>query len=52
MVKTHKEGMRAEETRSQLGLIAEEMPRILKQGILTRKLATKGQKRATTYFPK
>lgn len=50
LVKTHKEGMRAEEIRSALGMQSKEMPRILKQGIATKKLTTKGQKRATTYF--
>jgi hypothetical protein len=50
LVKTHKEGMRAEEIRSKLGMQSKEMPRILKEGIATKKLASKGQKRATTYF--
>ena len=49
LVKTHKDGMRAEEIRSKLGLLSKEMPRILKEGISTKKLTTKGQKRATTY---
>jgi hypothetical protein len=52
LVKTHKEGMRAEEIRSALGMEAKEMPRILKEGISKKKLTTKGQKRATTYFAK
>ena len=52
LVKTHKEGMRAEEIRAKLGMIPKEMPRILKEGIAKKKLATKGQKRATTYFAK
>jgi hypothetical protein len=52
LVKTHKEGMRAEEIRSALGMQAREMPRILKEGLSTKKLASKGQKRATTYFVK
>jgi hypothetical protein len=50
LVKTHKQGMRAEEIRSKLGMQSKEMPRILKEGIATKKLTTKGQKRATTYF--
>jgi hypothetical protein len=50
LVKTHKEGMRAEEIRSKLGMQAKEMPRILKEGISKKKLSSKGQKRATTYF--
>jgi hypothetical protein len=52
LVKTHKDGMRAEEIRSTLGMEAKEMPRILKEGIAKKKLSTKGQKRATTYFAK
>ena len=52
LVKTHKNGMRAEEIRSKLGMEPKEMPRILKEGIAKKKLTTKGQKRATTYFVK
>jgi hypothetical protein len=52
LVKTRKAGMRAEEIRSALGMEAKEMPRILKEGISKKKLTTKGQKRATTYFAK
>ena len=52
LVKTHKDGMRAEEIRSKLGMQSKEMPRILKQGVAKKKLTTKGQKRATTYFAK
>ena len=50
LVKTHKEGMRAEEIRAALGMMPKEMPRILKEGVRTKKLTSKGQKRATTYF--
>ena len=49
LVKTHKAGLRAEEIRSKLGMQAKEMPRILKEGLLNKKLASKGRKRATTY---
>jgi hypothetical protein len=52
LVKTHREGMRAEEIRSKLGMLPKEMPRILKEGVAKKKLTTKGQKRATTYFAK
>ncbi len=52
LVKTKKNGLRAEEIRSKLGLLPKEMPRILKQGIATKKLTSNGQKRATTYFAK
>jgi hypothetical protein len=52
LVKTQKGGMRAEEIRAKLGMLPKEMPRILKEGVSTKKLTTKGQKRATTYFAK
>jgi hypothetical protein len=52
LVKTHKDGMRAEEIRAKLGLESKEMPRILKEGLAKKKLSSKGQKRATTYFAK
>ena len=52
LVKTQKNGLRAEEIRSKLGLLSKEMPRILKEGLSTKKLTSKGQKRATTYFVK
>jgi hypothetical protein len=52
LVKTHKDGMRAEEIRSTLGMQAKEMPRILKEGLAKKKLGSKGNKRATTYFVK
>jgi hypothetical protein len=52
LVKTHKDGMRAEEIRSKLGMQSKEMPRILREGIATKKLTSKGRKRATTYFAK
>jgi hypothetical protein len=50
LVKKNKEGLRAEQIRAALGLQAKELPRILKQGLSSRKLKSKGQKRATTYF--
>lgn len=49
-VKAHKDGLRAEEIRSALGMQAKEMPRVLKEGLMKRRLRSKGQKRATTYF--
>jgi hypothetical protein len=52
LLQKHKEGLRAEQIRSNLGLQSKEMPRILKEGISTRVLRSKGQKRATTYFAK
>jgi len=50
LVKDHKEGLRAEQIRSQLGMQSKELPRILNEGLAKRKLKKKGQKRATTYF--
>jgi hypothetical protein len=52
LLKKHKDGLRAEEIRSNLDMLAKEMPRILKEGLSTKKLTSKGQKRATTYFAK
>ncbi|HVO26267.1 MAG TPA: hypothetical protein VMW56_21850 [Candidatus Margulisiibacteriota bacterium] len=43
-------GLRAEEIRRALSLDVREVPRVLKEGLKTKKLRTKGQKRATTYF--
>lgn len=50
LVRKTKEGMRAEAIREGLGLQSKEMPRILKRGLSTKKLKSKGQKRATTYL--
>jgi hypothetical protein len=50
LVKTHKEGMRAEQIRATLGMLPKEMPRILQEGLTSKKLTSKGQKRATVYF--
>jgi hypothetical protein len=52
LVKKHREGLRAEQIREELGLQAKEMPRVLKEGLSKRVLRSKGQKRATTYFAK
>jgi hypothetical protein len=52
LVSKHKDGLRAEQIRSELGLQAKELPRVLKEGLTTKKLRCKGQKRATTYFSK
>jgi hypothetical protein len=50
LVKSRPRGMRAEEVRKTLGLDVREMPRILTEGLVKKKLRSKGQKRATTYF--
>jgi hypothetical protein len=49
LVKKHKDGLRAEEIRANLGMASKEMPRVLKEGLTKKKLKAKGQKRATTY---
>jgi len=47
-----KPGLRAEQIRKDLGLEAKEMPRILAEGLSSKKLAKKGEKRATAYSAK
>jgi hypothetical protein len=49
LVRKHNDGLRAEEIRVKLGMQAKEMPRLLKEGLATKKLKAKGRKRATTY---
>jgi hypothetical protein len=49
LVKKHREGLRAEQIRTELDMQAKEMPRVLKEGLAKKKLKAKGQKRATTY---
>jgi hypothetical protein len=49
LVRKSKTGLRAEQIRQQLDMQAKEMPRVLKEGLSTKKLKSKGQKRATTY---
>jgi hypothetical protein len=45
-----KNGLRAEEIRDKLDLEAKQLPRVLKEGLATKRLRKKGEKRATTYF--
>jgi hypothetical protein len=47
---SRKNGLRAEQIRTELNMQAKELPRILKEGIARKKLRAVGQKRATTYF--
>jgi hypothetical protein len=49
LVKKSKGGLRSEEIKKALGLDVREVPRILKTGVKTKKLKSKGHKRATTY---
>jgi hypothetical protein len=50
LVKTHKDGLRAEQIKKMLGMDRREVPKILREGLAKKKLKSKGQKRATTYF--
>jgi hypothetical protein len=50
LVKTKKDGLRAEQIRAALKMQSKEMPRVLQEGLTKKKLKAKGQKRATTYF--
>jgi hypothetical protein len=43
-------GMRAEQIRQRLGLVAKELPRPLKEALDSGRIGKSGQKRATTYF--
>jgi hypothetical protein len=49
LVKKSKGGLRSEEIRKQLALDVREVPRILRTGVESKKLKSKGQKRATVY---
>jgi hypothetical protein len=49
LVKKSKAGLRSEEIRKQLSLDVREVPRILRTAVASKKLKSKGQKRATTY---
>ena len=49
-LKASKEGMRAEELRAFLQIDKRELPRVLHEGLRSKKLRSKGRKRATTYF--
>ena len=50
LVENRPRGLRAEQIRSELGMQAKEMPRVLGEGLATRRLRKRGQKRATTYY--
>jgi hypothetical protein len=43
-------GLRAEQIRAALKLDVREMPRVLKEGLVTKNLTSKGKRRGTTYF--
>ncbi len=50
MLKDNPRGMRAEDIRKSMGLDSREMPRPLQEGLDSKRLHKKGEKRATTYF--
>ena len=50
LVENSPRGLRAEQIRSELGMQAKEMPRVLGEGLATRRLRKRGHKRATTYY--
>jgi hypothetical protein len=50
LLKQHADGLRAEQIRKELNMLAKEMPRPLAQGLESKALRKKGQKRATVYF--
>lgn len=49
LVKKNKDGLRAEQIRTELSLQAKELPRVLKEGLRSKRLKKAGQKRATVY---
>jgi hypothetical protein len=49
LVKKNKDGLRAEQIRAELDLQAKELPRVLKEGLGSKRLRKMGQKRATVY---
>jgi hypothetical protein len=49
LVKKNRDGLRAEQIRAELSLQAKELPRVLKEGLGSKRLRKTGQKRATVY---
>jgi hypothetical protein len=50
LLKQNPAGLRAEQIRMQLNMLAKELPRPLAEGLASKALRKKGQKRATVYF--
>ena len=50
LLKTHKGGLRSEQIQKQLGLDKRAMARPISAALAAKKIAKKGEKRATTYF--
>ena len=49
LVKSKKDGLRAEQIRAALKMQSKEMPHVLQEGLAKKKLKANGRKRATTY---
>jgi len=49
LLKSTKDGLRSEQIRDHLGVRKEELPRVLKHGLTTKTLRSKGLKRSTVY---
>jgi hypothetical protein len=49
-VKKHKDGLRSEQIRAELGMRANEMPRVLREALAKKALKTTGQRRGTRYL--
>jgi hypothetical protein len=52
LLKANPDGLRSEAIRTQLDLQAKEMPRIMGEGLRSKVLVKKGEKRATVYYLK
>jgi hypothetical protein len=50
LLKQRPGGLRAEQIRTELNMLAKELPRPLAEGLASKSLRKKGQKRATVYF--
>jgi hypothetical protein len=50
LLEKHPHGLRAEVIREKLGLIAKELPRPIADAVAQKRIASEGNKRATTYF--
>jgi hypothetical protein len=52
LLRKHKTGLRAEQIRMELGMVAKEMPMLLKSALADKAVKCTGERRATTYFTK
>jgi hypothetical protein len=50
LVRGRESGMRSGEIRAALRMLPHEMPRVLREGVRTKRLTSEGRTRATTYF--